>query len=133
MNARPIFELVMADRLLAAAREAGLSFGPGVATPTDIEIAAEHGCRLLKFFPAEPLGDLSYLRAMAAPYAHLGLCYLPLDGLTAATAGEYLRDPLIAAVGGSRIAPRESITAGDWAPITERAKHATAMVRVRVT
>ena len=42
-------------RVLAAAREAGLSFAPGIATPTDVEMALEHGCRLLKFFPAECL------------------------------------------------------------------------------
>jgi 2-dehydro-3-deoxyphosphogluconate aldolase/(4S)-4-hydroxy-2-oxoglutarate aldolase len=108
-------------RLLAAAREAGFSFAPGIATPTDIEIAIEHGCRLLKFFPAEQLGGLPYLRAMAAPYAHLGLRYIPLGGLTAANAGSYLNDPLIAAIGGSWIAPREAIKANDWAAITSNA------------
>jgi len=59
-------------RVLAAAREAGLSFAPGVLTPSDIELAVEHGCKLLKFFPAEPSGGLAYLKAIAAPYAHLG-------------------------------------------------------------
>ena len=108
-------------RLLAAAREAGFSFAPGIATPTDIEIAIEHGCRLLKFFPAEQLGGLPYLRAMAAPYAHLGLRYIPLGGLTASNAGSYLNDPLIAAIGGSWIAPREAIKANDWAAITSNA------------
>lgn len=118
-------------RLLAAAREARLSFAPGVATPTDIEIAVEHGCRLLKLFPAEPLGGLPYLRAMAAPYAHLGLRYIPLGGLTGENAAEYLRDPLIAAIGGSWIAPRELIKAGDWRAVTDRAKAAAALVSGR--
>jgi 2-dehydro-3-deoxyphosphogluconate aldolase/(4S)-4-hydroxy-2-oxoglutarate aldolase len=109
-------------RLLAAAREAGFSFAPGIATPTDIEIAIEHGCRLLKFFPAEQLGGLPYLRALAAPYAHLGLRYIPLGGITAVNAGSYLNDPLIAAIGGSWIAPREAIKANDWATITSNAR-----------
>lgn len=108
-------------RLLAAAREAGFSFGPGVATPTDIEIVLEHGCHLLKFFPAEQLGGLPYLRAIAAPYSHLGLRYIPLGGLNEANAGTYLRDPLIAAIGGSWIAPREAIKAGDWKSIKLKA------------
>jgi 2-dehydro-3-deoxyphosphogluconate aldolase/(4S)-4-hydroxy-2-oxoglutarate aldolase len=115
-------------RLLAAARAAGFSFGPGIATPTDIEIAVEHGCRLLKFFPAGQLGGLSYLRAMAAPYAHLGLRYVPLGGLTADNAGDYLRDPLIAAIGGSWIAPRDLIKAEAWDKITANARAATALV-----
>ncbi len=113
-------------RLLAAARDAGFSFAPGIATPTDIEVAIEQGCRLLKFFPAEQLGGLPYLRAMAAPYAHLGLRYIPLGGLTAANAGIYLKDPLIAAIGGSWIAPREAIKANDWATITSNARASVA-------
>jgi 2-dehydro-3-deoxyphosphogluconate aldolase / (4S)-4-hydroxy-2-oxoglutarate aldolase len=120
-------------RLLVAAREAGFSFGPGVATPSDIEAALEHGCRLLKFFPAEQLGGLPYLRAMAAPYAHLGLRYIPLGGLTAANAGTYLNDPLIAAIGGSWIAPREAIKACDWATITSSARAARQLAQARLS
>jgi len=115
-------------RLLAAARAAGFSFGPGIATPTDVEIAVEHGCRLLKFFPAGQLGGLSYLRAMAAPYAHLGLRYVPLGGLTADNAGDYLRDPLIAAIGGSWIAPRDLIKAEAWDKITANARAAKGLL-----
>ena len=118
-------------RLLAAAREAGFSFGPGVATPTDIEIALEHGCRLLKFFPAEQLGGLPYLRAMAAPYAHLGIRYIPLGGLTESNAGTYLQDPLIAAIGGSWIAPREVIKAKKWDAIRSKARAASRLVEAR--
>jgi len=118
-------------RLLAAAREAGLSFGPGIATPSDIETALEHDCRLLKFFPAEPSGGLDYLRAIAAPYAHLGLRYIPLGGLTAANAASYLEDPLIAAIGGSWIAPRDLIRANDWTMITVRAREARELALAR--
>ena len=118
-------------RLLSAARDVAFSFGPGIATPTDIEIAVEHGCRLLKFFPAEQLGGLSYLRAMAAPYAHLGLCYIPLGGLTEANAGTYLSDPLIAAIGGSWIAPRDAIKSNEWELITSNARAAQGLAKAR--
>ena len=117
--------------LLASAREAGFSFGPGIATPTDIEIALEHGCRLLKFFPAEQLGGMSYLRAMSAPYAHLKVRYIPLGGLTEANAGSYLRDPLISAIGGSWIAPRDLIKANDWGKITANARGARQLADAR--
>jgi 2-dehydro-3-deoxyphosphogluconate aldolase/(4S)-4-hydroxy-2-oxoglutarate aldolase len=115
-------------RLLSAARDAGFSFGPGIATPTDIEIALEHGCRLLKFFPAEQLGGLAYLRALAAPYAHLGLRYIPLGGITTKNAGDYLKDPLIAAIGGSWIAPRDLIKMNDWDKISANASEAAQVV-----
>ncbi len=116
-------------RVLAAAAGAGLPFAPGIATPSDIEAALEFGCRLLKFFPAEPSGGLAYLKNMAAPYAHLGLRYIPLGGITAATAAAWLADPLIAALGGSWLAPRALIQARDWAAVTRRAAEVAAIVR----
>lgn len=115
-------------RVLAAAREAGLSFGPGVVTPTDIEIALEQGCKTLKFFPAEPSGGLAYLKAMAAPYAHLGVKFLPLGGINAKNMASYLAEPSITALGGSWLAPRELIKAGAWGQITALATEAVQII-----
>lgn len=97
----------------------------------DIERSLEYGCRLLKFFPAEQLGGLPYLRAMSAPYAHLGVRYVPLGGLTESNAGAYLKAPLISSIGGSWIAPREVIKAKDWAKITANAQGAMALASDR--
>ncbi len=58
----------MNPRVVAEARRIGLPFAPGICTPTDIELALEQDCRLLKFFPSEPSGGLAYLRSIAAPY-----------------------------------------------------------------
>ncbi len=116
-------------RVLSAAREAAFPFAPGVATPSDIETALEHGCRLLKFFPCEPSGGLPYLRAIAAPYAHLGLRYIPLGGVNAANMGDYLKDPLISALGGSWLAPKETVAKGDWAAITTLASEASQKIQ----
>jgi len=115
-------------RVIAAAHAIGLPFFPGVATPSDIEAAVESGCRVLKFFPAEPSGGLNYLTNMAAPYAHLGLRYLPLGGLTAASLPDYLADPLILAVGGSWLASRPLIRDGDWTRIRTNAGEARRIV-----
>ena len=108
--------------VLNAARELGLSFAPGIMTPSDIEIAVELGCRVLKFFPAESSGGLKHLTGMANPYNHLGLTYIPLGGISMSNAGEYLASPLICAVGGSWIAKRSLIQAGDWKTITKNAR-----------
>lgn len=116
-------------RILAAAREAGLSFAPGILTPSDIEVALEHGCRLLKFFPAEPSGGLAYLKAMAAPYVHLGIRFVPLGGLNAKNMASYLADPLVAALGGSWLAPRDAIKAGEWEKITSLAAEAVQIIK----
>ncbi len=115
-------------RVLAEARRLGLPFAPGICTPSDIEIALEAGCRLLKFFPAEPCGGLPYLRSISAPFSHLGVRFLPLGGIDESNAERYLREPCIQALGGSWIAPRDMIAAKNWAAITANAQRATDLV-----
>jgi 2-dehydro-3-deoxyphosphogluconate aldolase/(4S)-4-hydroxy-2-oxoglutarate aldolase len=116
-------------RILSAAREAGLSFAPGIVTPSDIEASLEHGCKILKFFPAEPSGGLAFLKAMAAPYAHLGLKFVPLGGLNAKNMASYLADPQVAALGGSWLAPRDLIKAGEWEKISALAAEAVQIIK----
>ncbi len=116
-------------RILNAAREAGLPFAPGVCTPTDMELAIENGCKLLKFFPAEPMGGLAYLKAAAAPYLHLGVKFVPLGGINGKNMTSYLADPLISAIGGSWLAPKDLIAAKDWAGITALAKGAVEVIQ----
>lgn len=115
--------------ILRAASSCGLSFAPGICTPSDIEAALEMNCRLMKFFPCEASGGLAYLRNIAAPFAHLGVKYLPLGGVDASNAAKYLGDPLVAALGGSWLAPKELIAAENWAAVTANAKQASEIVK----
>ena len=119
----------MNSRVVAKAKEAGLPFAPGICTPSDIEAALEHGCRLLKFFPAETCGGLKHLKNMSAPYLHLGLKFIPLGGLDQNNLASYLSEPSVAAVGGSWIAKRETIKANDWTAITSAAAKATETIK----
>lgn len=116
-------------RVLTAAQEASIPFAPGIATPSDIEQALEFGCRVLKFFPAEPSGGLPFLKAIAAPYQHLGVRFMPLGGLNAKNMTSYLSDPLVAAIGGSWLAPRDAVREGRWNEITALAQAAIAAIR----
>ena len=102
-------------------RDIGLPFVPGVATATDIQAALALDYHCLKFFPAEPLGGLRGLRTLASPFVHLGVCFVPLGGISAETCRPYLADPLIAAVGGSWIAPKELLQKHAWSEIAVRA------------
>lgn len=99
----------------------GLPFAPGIATPSELEIAIEHGCRFVKFFPAEPLGGVPYLRSMGAPYKHLGIEYFPLGGLNADNMLNYLAEPNVAAIGGSWIVQEDLVDNEDWTGIATRA------------
>lgn len=115
-------------RVVEAAQLLGLPFAPGVATPSELEAALELGCHIVKLFPAEPLGGLEYVRSIAAPYAHLGIRFLPLGGLNPENMGSYLIDPLTLAVGGSWLAPRTLIRSGDWLAIRDLAAAARLQV-----
>jgi len=109
-------------RVIEAALKHNLSFGPGVMTPSDIELAVELECRVLKYFPAESSGGLSHLKNMSSPYMHLGLKFIPLGGININNAGDYLGSPLVSALGGSWIAKREMILGEEWEKITGNAR-----------
>ena len=119
----------MNPRVVTAAREAGLSFAPGVCTPTDIELALEQGCRVMKFSPAELSGGLAYLRAIGAPFAHLGVRFIPLGGLGATNAESYLREESVLALGGSWLATKAAIEGGRWEDVSEQARLARELVK----
>jgi 2-dehydro-3-deoxyphosphogluconate aldolase/(4S)-4-hydroxy-2-oxoglutarate aldolase len=101
-------------RIVAEAQKVGLPFAPGVCTASEIEGAVEMGCKILKFFPAETSGGMKMLNTLSAPFAHLGLKYIPLGGLSLENIETYLKNPSIIAVGGSWIAMREDIQNNRW-------------------
>ncbi len=115
--------------VIAEAQRVGLPFAPGVCTPTDLELAVEQGCRMLKFFPAEPIGGRAYLRSIAAPLAHLGVGFLPLGGVDPENMEPYLREPMVEAVGGSWVTPKKLIRDQDWIAITTLAAEASEIVK----
>jgi 2-dehydro-3-deoxyphosphogluconate aldolase/(4S)-4-hydroxy-2-oxoglutarate aldolase len=119
----------MNPRVVAEARRIGLPFAPGICTPTDIELALEADCRLLKFFPCEPCGGLPYLKTIAAPFMHLNLQFIPLGGVNAANAATYLQDSSVLALGGSWLAPKELVAQGNWMAITDLASEITGIVQ----
>ena len=114
-------------RVVEAAQRLGLPFAPGVCTPSEVERGLELGCKVLKFFPAEPSGGLKYLQSIHAPYAHLGVTFLPLGGVTEENLASYLREPAVAAVGGTWLAPRAAVQERKWDAIREAARRAIAI------
>ena len=115
--------------ILDFAKANGLPFGPGIMTPTDIDVAlVNHDCHFLKFFPAGSSGGLKHLKNISAPYAHLGLKFIPLGGINVDNMTDYLESDLIGAVGGSWLAPREVIAAGDWKTIEANAREARTRI-----
>jgi 2-dehydro-3-deoxyphosphogluconate aldolase/(4S)-4-hydroxy-2-oxoglutarate aldolase len=116
------------EAVVRKAQACGLPFIPGVMTPSEVECALALGCRILKFFPADAAGGVKMLRSIAAPYAHTGVKFIPLGGLNATNAAEYLTLPSVIALGGSWIVDRKLIAENNWAMITRLTREALALV-----
>jgi len=114
--------------LVTAARAAGLPFLPGIQTVSEAMVLAEQGFGLMKFFPADVAGGLAWLKAVAAPLAGLRFC--PTGGVGAETAQTYLSLANVACVGGSWVAPRDAVAAGDWVRIERLAAAAAKLKRL---
>lgn len=102
--------------------EKGYPVLPGCANPSDIEAALSLGLNTVKFFPAEALGGLKLIKAMAAPYGNVK--FVPTGGINEKNLPEYLAFPKIAACGGSWMVPEDAVEAKDWARIEKLAQDA---------
>ncbi len=111
------------------AATAGLPFCPGVMTPSDLSAAARHNIAVAKFFPAKQAGGPTLLAAISAPFAHLGIRFVPTGGVSADTITEWLAMKSVIAVGGTWIARTEDIREGRFAAIAENARAAVATAK----
>jgi 2-dehydro-3-deoxyphosphogluconate aldolase/(4S)-4-hydroxy-2-oxoglutarate aldolase len=109
----------------ARCMELGLTVIPGIATATELQAALEAGLHHVKFFPAEPLGGVRMLRALAGPYPDVR--FLPAGGVTAANLASYLAQPSVMAVSGSWLVPEQAIRSGDFGAVTRLAVQACAI------
>lgn len=111
----------------SAIRE-NFAFAPGIATPSELEQAYAHGCRFLKVFPAEAIGGAGMISAIAAPYKHLGIRFMPTGGVTTSNVADYLAIPQVAAVGGTWLGRAKEIEAGDWNTIRKTVRAAVELI-----
>ncbi|MDB9809918.1 bifunctional 4-hydroxy-2-oxoglutarate aldolase/2-dehydro-3-deoxy-phosphogluconate aldolase [Planktomarina temperata] len=112
--------------LIEAAREYDLPLLPGAATATEAMRLLEQGFVFQKFFPAEAAGGAPALGSMAGPLPQITFC--PTGGVTPENAKTYLALPNTRCVGGSWIAPKALIDAGDWDQITQIARRAADLL-----
>ncbi len=108
--------------LLDAARDQGVPFIPGIGTASELIAAMARGFDVVKLFPAEQVGGIGMLRALAGPFPTA--LFNPTGGVTQDNIAAYLAQPNVVAVGGSWLAPPADIRAGNWDAITERARSA---------
>jgi 2-dehydro-3-deoxyphosphogluconate aldolase/(4S)-4-hydroxy-2-oxoglutarate aldolase len=98
---------------------------PGVATATELMAALDAGVETVKFFPAEQLGGIATLKALAAPFG--SVAFIPTGGISVANLAAYLGHPAVRAVGGSWMVAASLIAAGDFDEITRLTTQAVAI------
>lgn len=115
------------DRLLDACEDEGLALLPGAATASEVMALLERGYNVQKFFPAEASGGAPALKAIGAPLPQVSFC--PTGGIGLNNARDYLSLSNTVCVGGSWVAPKAMMQAGDWEGITALAREAAALNR----
>ena len=100
----------------------GVPMLPGCSNPSDVEAALELGLSTVKFFPAEAVGGLKMLKAMAAPYGQL--TFMPTGGINADNLLDYLKFNKIIACGGSFMVKDDLVKEKKWDEITALTKNA---------
>lgn len=112
-------------RVIAAALAAGLEPMPGALSATEVAAAGEAGARMVKLFPAGPLGP-AYLRALRGPFG--GVEFVPTGGIAHDAVGEWLAAGAAAVGLGSDLVSARP-TDADLAGIEARARVAAEAAR----
>ncbi|MBB6520061.1 bifunctional 4-hydroxy-2-oxoglutarate aldolase/2-dehydro-3-deoxy-phosphogluconate aldolase [Pseudoteredinibacter isoporae] len=113
------------DELVDRALALGVPILPGVATPSEAMKMLAKGIRHLKFFPAEAVGGLKVLKAIAGPLPQLRFC--PTGGINPEKAIDYLAQNNILCVGGSWMLEKGDIADKNWAAIESKAREAASL------
>lgn len=100
---------------------------PGVCTASDVQKGYKMGLDVLKFFPAEPSGGLSMIKAIAAPYTMMK--FIPTGGINENNMEDYLKYDRILAIGGSWMVKSSLVKSGEFEKIKEMSKTAVARVK----
>jgi 2-dehydro-3-deoxyphosphogluconate aldolase / (4S)-4-hydroxy-2-oxoglutarate aldolase len=104
-------------KVIEEALKMGFPFIPGIMTPSEVSVCLNYQLALLKFFPAESAGGVKHLKSIIAPFAHTGVKFTPTGGVNKENYKAYLEIPQVISVGGTWMATKEDITAGNWSKI----------------
>jgi 2-dehydro-3-deoxyphosphogluconate aldolase/(4S)-4-hydroxy-2-oxoglutarate aldolase len=124
-GARYIVTPGFSAEVVRACQASSVPVFPGVATATELQMALEAGIEVVKVFPAEAMGGLALLKALASPFSMMR--FIPTGGITLSHLADYLAFPSVLAVGGSWIAPPALIAGHRFDQITELASQAVAI------
>ncbi len=106
--------------LLEHAHNKKYHYIPGIATPAELEQCLAYGHKYVKFFHAGIFGGLEWIKSIAPVYAHTGVKFMPLGGVSINNVAEYIKNQYVFACGGSWLCPRDLLAKNDWKEIRKR-------------
>jgi 2-dehydro-3-deoxyphosphogluconate aldolase/(4S)-4-hydroxy-2-oxoglutarate aldolase len=112
--------------VIDACLDRGLDVLPGAATATDVMSALRSGVRAVKLFPADLLGGVDMISALAGPFPDVA--FVPSGGVSLLNLPAYLSHPNVPAVSGSWMAGRQLLASRDVATIEQLSREAMAVV-----
>ena len=110
------------SRIVEFCTQRGATVIPGINSPTQIEMALEHGLSVLKFFPAEASGGIEMVKSLAAPFGSVR--YIPTGGVNEKNLAAYLAIPQVLACGGSWMVKPELLKTGKFDEVTRLSRQA---------
>ena len=105
--------------LIEAAGDSNLTILPGGSTVSEFMVLEELGFTVLKLFPAEPAGGLTFLKSLTGPLPNIVFC--PTGGIKSENFLDYLALKNVLAIGGSWFVNNELLRRRAWKEITAEA------------
>lgn len=115
--------------LLEHAHNKKYHYIPGIATPAELEQCLAYGHKYVKFFHAGIFGGLEWIKGIAPVYAHTGVKFMPLGGVSINNVAEYIKNQYVFACGGSWLCPRDLLAKNDWKEIRKRFEEAHNLIK----
>lgn len=120
----PVFDADVADEAYLAK----MLWIPGCMTPTEIHVAQNAGCKLVKLFPGNVLGP-SFVSGIKELFP--GMDFMPTGGVEVSreNIGEWFKAGVCAVGLGSKLISKKILEDKDYTAITRLTKEALAIVR----
>ena len=127
VNAKFAFSPGISPELIQCAFGNSIPFIPGVATPSEVMRALNHGIKHCKLFPASIVGGVDILKAFKGPFGSMQFC--PTGGVNLSNMNDYLALDNVPCVGGTWIVDTKLIEEQKFDEITKRCQEALANIK----
>jgi 2-dehydro-3-deoxyphosphogluconate aldolase/(4S)-4-hydroxy-2-oxoglutarate aldolase len=105
-----------------------IRFIPGIATPSELNMALEVEIEIIKFFPAVAMGGVNYLKSMLAPFKKRNFYIFPTGGIHENNIMDFLKLPEVIACGASYIVDNKLLESDDYGELESRMKRIKELI-----